>query len=92
MLQEKLAIKRRSTLRKIELNPNDFEVERLVKSDKLFKGLGEKAKKPLPLDELRNQLFKQNPELFQGLRPGGKGVSIKVFPKDRDLGDFIPLE
>lgn len=67
-------------------NPKDFDLDLAIISDK-FPGV----KAPIPLEQLRNALARSNPELFGGLRPGGSGVSVKVYSPADAPTDITPL-
>lgn len=64
-------------------NPNSFDLDIFVQSDKLYHHFGPDI---IPYPLLREYLVKQNPSLFGGLRPGRSGVSLKVFPSSKDVG------
>ncbi len=56
------------------INPNDFDVDLFIQSDILYEQFGGGLR---AAPNLRNALVKQYPEIFVGLRPGKKGLSIK---------------
>jgi hypothetical protein len=55
-------------------NPEDFDLDIFVVSAKL-----PQSDKVVPTAMLRDRIFRSSEKTFEGLRPGGKGVSIKIF-------------
>jgi hypothetical protein len=66
------------------INLEDFDIDIFVVSDTLVNQFGDKV---IPAAGLRSYLYKTNPLLFEGLRPGGKGVSLKIHRSTKDLGE-----
>ena len=61
-------------------NQEDFDLDIFIVSDKLSIQFGRKQLIKLP--EVREALVHDHPEFFSGLRPGGKGVSLKIFSEN----------
>ena len=67
-------------------NPLDFDLDVWIKSDRISGTVTDKA---IPTSRIRDYLAQNFPSLFQGLREGSKGVSVKVYPTSSDLGPGV---
>ena len=66
-------------------DPDRFDLDIFIISDKL--GFGKR--RPIGLGDITDDLRSRYPHLFEGLKPGGAGTSVKIFRPGRDVGDAI---
>lgn len=65
------------------INPGAFDLDLFVQSDTLLEQFGSRLR---PAPALRQTLVQQYPDLFEGLKPGKQGLTIKFRP----FGDSPP--